>query len=187
MPSRSFYFLARADGTTRHYKTSSDYPTGSCLQAEEILRHDLVRINTPCFFFFQAEDGIRDDLVTGVQTCALPISCGDAADRSFRGRIKKAKVQSQRVAGEREHVTKLPAAQNPDRHGRFLFFWDCCAVPMPSACAAALGSGLARTRAVCAPRNFLSASRISGCFAPKIAPASSAALIAPPFPIATVA
>src|SRR5207247_6236040 len=26
------------------------------------------------FFFFQAEDGIRDPLVTGVQTCALPIS-----------------------------------------------------------------------------------------------------------------
>src|SRR5687767_15808926 len=34
-------------------------------------------------FFFQAEDGIRDKLVTGVQTCALPISqvCGDL-DRS---------------------------------------------------------------------------------------------------------
>src|SRR5262249_56190870 len=28
-----------------------------------------------CFFFFQAEDGIRDWSVTGVQTCALPI-CG---------------------------------------------------------------------------------------------------------------
>src|SRR5438552_13686932 len=27
----------------------------------------------PASFFFQAEDGIRDDLVTGVQTCALPI------------------------------------------------------------------------------------------------------------------
>src|SRR5689334_22851080 len=26
-----------------------------------------------CFFFFQAEDGIRDGTVTGVQTCALPI------------------------------------------------------------------------------------------------------------------
>src|SRR5229473_7130081 len=26
-----------------------------------------------CGFFFQAEDGIRDKLVTGVQTCALPI------------------------------------------------------------------------------------------------------------------
>src|SRR5687767_12216135 len=29
------------------------------------------------FFFFQAEDGIRDKLVTGVQTCALPISLRD--------------------------------------------------------------------------------------------------------------
>src|SRR5256886_10232780 len=29
------------------------------------------------FFFFQAEDGIRDLTVTGVQTCALPISTGD--------------------------------------------------------------------------------------------------------------
>src|SRR5205823_9521691 len=28
------------------------------------------------FFFFQAEDGIRDKLVTGVQTCALPIWLG---------------------------------------------------------------------------------------------------------------
>src|SRR6266542_1134287 len=33
-----------------------------------------------CFFFFQAEDGIRAATVTGVQTCALPISLpvGDA-------------------------------------------------------------------------------------------------------------
>src|SRR5258708_33767856 len=32
-------------------------------------------------FFFQAEDGIRDDLVTGVQTCALPIyKCEIAAE-----------------------------------------------------------------------------------------------------------
>src|SRR5438132_9445496 len=31
--------------------------------------------NVSCFFFFffQAEDGIRDHCVTGVQTCALPI------------------------------------------------------------------------------------------------------------------
>src|SRR5260370_22279748 len=29
---------------------------------------------THFFFFFQAEDGIRDSSVTGVQTCALPIS-----------------------------------------------------------------------------------------------------------------
>src|SRR6266404_7631344 len=32
------------------------------------------------FFFFQAEDGIRDKLVTGVQTCALPIFGARPAD-----------------------------------------------------------------------------------------------------------
>src|SRR5439155_11914630 len=31
-------------------------------------------------FFFQAEDGIRDGHVTGVQTCALPISTNEACD-----------------------------------------------------------------------------------------------------------
>src|SRR5256885_7836181 len=31
------------------------------------------------FFFFQAEDGIRDYKVTGVQTCALPISTAPSA------------------------------------------------------------------------------------------------------------
>ena len=39
-----------------------------------------------CFFFFQAEDGIRDYDVTGVQTCALPISGGsDKTGTSMRG------------------------------------------------------------------------------------------------------
>ena len=32
------------------------------------------------FFFFQAEDGIRDVAVTGVQTCALPICCRNNFD-----------------------------------------------------------------------------------------------------------
>src|SRR2546430_6444480 len=32
------------------------------------------------FFFFQAEDGIRDLTVTGVQTCALPISALNILD-----------------------------------------------------------------------------------------------------------
>src|SRR5256885_5035008 len=34
------------------------------------------------FFFFQAEDGIRDYKVTGVQTCALPISSAAIRERS---------------------------------------------------------------------------------------------------------
>src|SRR5260370_37877736 len=38
------------------------------------------------FFFFQAEDGIRDSSVTGVQTCALPIS---SWRRSWRPRRER--------------------------------------------------------------------------------------------------
>src|SRR5256886_11366886 len=36
------------------------------------------------FFFFQAEDGIRDLTVTGVQTCALPISGRDVSSTPIR-------------------------------------------------------------------------------------------------------
>src|SRR6476620_11845281 len=36
------------------------------------------------FFFFQAEDGIRDIGVTGVQTCALPICAVAAGEASLR-------------------------------------------------------------------------------------------------------
>src|SRR3989454_2246530 len=39
----------------------------------------------PCIFFFQAEDGIRDYKVTGVQTCALPISSSAARSRASGG------------------------------------------------------------------------------------------------------
>src|SRR5690348_17426371 len=39
------------------------------------------------FFFFQAEDGIRDGRVTGVQTCALPISKGRGLLRGLRGKL----------------------------------------------------------------------------------------------------
>src|SRR5690606_39329257 len=37
------------------------------------------------FFFFQAEDGIRDFHVTGVQTCALPIFGGDGGKVGGQG------------------------------------------------------------------------------------------------------
>src|SRR6478735_11234608 len=42
---------------------------------------------TTCCFFFPAEDGIRDYKVTGVQTCALPISGGIYAPPRFVGTI----------------------------------------------------------------------------------------------------
>src|SRR2546425_652360 len=51
------------------------------------------------FFFFQAEDGIRDKLVTGVQTCALPISAYiDFSKGSY----------SLAIAGFREFLRRYP-------------------------------------------------------------------------------
>src|SRR5687768_18282487 len=43
-------------------------------------------------FFFQAEDGIRDVAVTGVQTCALPISPFLSADRSASRPTRKPRM-----------------------------------------------------------------------------------------------
>src|SRR5256885_10154107 len=50
-------------------------------------------------FFFQAEDGIRDYKVTGVQTCALPISAKRSPDRRKTGR---------RVTASLPTTTELP-------------------------------------------------------------------------------
>src|SRR2546430_9779861 len=55
------------------------------------------------FFFFQAEDGIRDLTVTGVQTCALPISIIRlVGGTEFDGR----------EGDLDDHVTGLPAVQD---------------------------------------------------------------------------
>src|SRR5258708_30730899 len=58
----------------RHRQLTDLRSGGLSNQAEGGIREDLVSGVQTCAFFFQAEDGIRDDLVTGVQTCALPIS-----------------------------------------------------------------------------------------------------------------
>src|SRR3712207_6993902 len=70
-------------------------------------------------FFFQAEDGIRDIGVTGVQTCALPISsCGmwDAASAWFDEQCHVcAQDSNQRNTGapavERANLTTQPRGQ----------------------------------------------------------------------------
>src|SRR5688500_19743216 len=53
------------------------------------------------FFFFQAEDGIRDYKVTGVQTCALPIFHPRAVDHGV--------PLSRRGVGRRWHAARSPA------------------------------------------------------------------------------
>src|SRR5256885_7760212 len=47
------------------------------------------------FFFFQAEDGIRDYKVTGVQTCALPIY--RSARRELQGNPAKVRARARRI------------------------------------------------------------------------------------------
>src|SRR2546430_16041862 len=57
------------------------------------------------FFFFQAEDGIRDLTVTGVQTCALPILVYNSAP-SHRGpepERRHAAEPESRLDGARRH------------------------------------------------------------------------------------
>src|SRR5258708_13634394 len=78
------------------------------------------------FFFFQAEDGIRDDLVTGVQTCALPLA-GEFSEEVLResglfswkqedsrqpSAVSRQQTQSGGAAGEQQ----VPRGPSPTRN-----------------------------------------------------------------------
>src|SRR5260221_7087722 len=63
------------------------------------------------FFFFQAEDGIRDHCVTGVQTCALPISAGAAA-ATFKALDQAERVEVLTKALEKFDGIAKDVAQN---------------------------------------------------------------------------
>src|SRR2546421_5223742 len=78
------------------------------------------------FFFFQAEDGIRDLIVTGVQTCALPISrCGRSHQSLFsNGRNAffdaddgwhLSEVGKAFIAGQLRHAREISAVFAQDR------------------------------------------------------------------------
>src|SRR2546429_7405774 len=81
------------------------------------------------FFFFQAEDGIRDVAVTGVQTCALPIyakctrkkgcrigpSCADSEERCF----------SECFAGDADNPTSAQESSGVGR-GNGIAYSNCC-------------------------------------------------------------
>src|SRR5207253_6845898 len=69
------------------------------------------------FFFFQAEAGIRDGHVTGVQTCALPIYARTAARHLRRRRAGPACART-RTAGRRRRGPALTRARGPDGRGR---------------------------------------------------------------------
>src|SRR5437773_7902230 len=60
------------------------------------------------FFFFQAEDGIRDRDVTGVQTCALPIS-----RRARRRRLPGRRRRETRPGSSPTRYWRRPGGQSP--------------------------------------------------------------------------
>src|SRR5438552_19206019 len=62
-------------------------------------------IDGPIFdFLFQAEDGIRDDLVTGVQTCALPICYLRRSVSSCRPRNQAASLPARLCQRQRKFL-----------------------------------------------------------------------------------
>src|SRR2546430_8637887 len=72
------------------------------------------------FFFFQAEDGIRDLTVTGVQTCALPISSSSRSRGGSRRRASAARKCGCSAAAcgttprsrSEEHTSELQSQSN---------------------------------------------------------------------------
>src|SRR3712207_7753326 len=66
------------------------------------------------FFFFQAEDGIRDIGVTGVQTCALPISLL-CLSKLCRLLITLESVQNSQSVDEHGSVLQHPDSTKPTR------------------------------------------------------------------------
>src|SRR5258708_15537002 len=79
-----------------------------------VKRDELVSSTQSTCFFFQAEDGIRDDLVTGVQTCALPISDQELVPAPERDAVD----DTDHRARERLDGVEDPLRVDGDRLGR---------------------------------------------------------------------
>src|SRR5687767_10999771 len=80
------------------------------------------------FFFFQAEDGIRDKLVTGVQTCALPISTGFTPTYVTLPRAQSSLTALRKAASGAESIL---LATDPDREGEAIAWHLTQALRLP--------------------------------------------------------
>src|SRR5699024_1831139 len=95
------------------------------------------------FFFFQAEDGIRDRNVTGVQTCALPI-CDAVVLVVQRHRVSSASMGTRAVQPFICRFPKLPPVESHCTGRDFRAILGMCpvvaSVPMGSASACSADS-----------------------------------------------
>src|SRR2546427_12206424 len=98
----------------------------------------LARVHVVFFFFFQAEDGIRDLTVTGVQTCALPI-CFSAKDAWTRGlsssptRLTAQAASSPRLTGTKRRPYTSPV-RPPRSNRKWAGFISLRTATWPKAC-----------------------------------------------------
>src|SRR3989454_5231080 len=67
------------------------------------------------FFFFQAEDGIRDYKVTGVQTCALPISSFPRVDSGAGNHSARRGFCSQKTEAGEEDLLRAAVRRDGSR------------------------------------------------------------------------
>src|SRR3989454_9411722 len=67
------------------------------------------------FFFFQAEDGIRDYKVTGVQTCALPISTPGRGREVPHGSSPARRAYTARASANSRRVALRSAGRSEER------------------------------------------------------------------------
>src|SRR5260370_22840761 len=67
------------------------------------------------FFFFQAEDGIRDSSVTGVQTCALPIYSPQKDEQAIRPEADAFRHRAADECGRYDREHSLIHAVHDDR------------------------------------------------------------------------
>src|SRR2546429_8463305 len=77
------------------------------------------RHHRPRFFFFQAEDGIRDVAVTGVQTCALPICYGRGGDHYPFYKAGLPAVRFTEPLEDYHHQHQTPRTENGIEYGDF--------------------------------------------------------------------
>src|SRR2546422_3370972 len=82
-------------------------------------RLEFSKVSSMILFFFQAEDGIRDVAVTGVQTCALPISYAvfclkKKKTKTANNRARQAAASAGLASPQRPRRTRSPTpARSP--------------------------------------------------------------------------
>src|SRR5215467_1059208 len=104
------------------------------------------------FFFFQAEDGIRDYKVTGVQTCALPISerqrALDQQSRPIEGVGEKRRQQQGRARAEQRGQPAKEGSEQTDTGHRLASAPSMARTKSSVGCAPSMGTSLIRNAGV---------------------------------------